>query len=210
MKVICLVVALASVGLGALGLVHLSAAYRPIDVAYKETPVGFGLWLEKEATRLKDEPDTLADVIALRLVTQPIATRYRLIRALLGKEYWRQLAPGPRDRMVLRLAVLRGTERALENAPSGSGLWLLASILRTSTDGFNERAASYLRASYVFSGRELSFALPRLTFSAIVWSVLPEDLRQQARINAVLVETMAPDLGEKIRDVFATANVNLD
>ncbi|QPC43686.1 hypothetical protein HW532_13910 [Kaustia mangrovi] len=202
-------IALASVCLGGLHLVELSRAYRTVDIAYDETPATAGLWLRDRAAALDGDTDALADLVALRLTLQPIAPRYSLIRAFLSAAYWDRLDPDPAARAALREAVLRGAERALATAPGDGGLWLLASVLRTQAAGFDDEAASYLGASYVFAPKELPIALPRLAFSATLWPALPEDLRRATETNATVIATMEPRMGEEIARLFAGSGADL-
>ncbi|HEX2255838.1 MAG TPA: hypothetical protein VHG92_03890 [Afifellaceae bacterium] len=177
---------------------ELRQSHQPADLAYSEGPQVFRAWLSR-TWRAVPDGQAMAGAVAKRLMSMPIAARRDTIAAMTDHAFWSGVAADEPARRALQAGMREAVLLGLHQAPVAGDLWLAAAALHTMLDGFDDRAAGYLAASYQFAPREGQVAYARAGLIAHVLPVLDRPLAEAAAGDLALIEATYP----KLRRVLA-------
>jgi hypothetical protein len=181
---------------------ELRLAYQPADLAYSDGPRSFQAWLSR-TWRGAPDGDEAASAIAARLLAMPIAARRATVASMADEAFWTGAVADEAGRRALQAHTRAAVLAALRQAPAAGELWLAAAVLQTRLDGFDERASSYLAASYRFAPREGQVAYGRAGLIAHILPVLDGPLAEAAANDLGLIAAAYPRLDRRLAPVIA-------
>jgi len=189
-------------------MTSLSSAYRTADIFYQQPVAGFAAWLlaspePVDVAADTDPDDGQARAIADRLLLLPVSPRRAILSAMTNDAFWSGLARSQAERRRLIAVSSRGLDEALSRAPLSGAMWLAAAKLRTLQDGFDARAETYLRRSYVLAPKEAQVAADRLAFTASIRPLLRGDIDADFSRDIRIVCQTAPGRNRALSRFFA-------
>ena len=162
---------------GLMMMSSLSSAYRTADIFYQQPVASFAAWLSvlPEPVGVAGRADSQATAIADRLLLLPVSPRRAILSAMMDNGFWSGLTRSEEDRRRFIAISSRGLDEALSRAPLSGAMWLAAAKLRTLQDGFDAKAETYLRRSYVLAPKEAGVAADRFAFLLSIRPLLRGD-----------------------------------
>ncbi len=183
-------------------MTSLSSSFRTAEIFYQNPVAGFSAWLlalpePVDAADISGSADIggadagpdegRARAIAGRLLLLPVSPRRAILSAMMNDPFWSGLARSEADRRRFIAVSSLGLDEALRRAPLSGAMWLAAAKLRTLQDGFDAKAETYLRRSYVLAPKEAGVAADRLAFTGSIRPLLRDDFDAEFERDSQIV-----------------------